>query len=133
MKKGHVNILGKKYTIVVDTEAMIRNGTLGMVDVDVACIVIRDNVPVQTVEDTILHEVVHAIDKELNLGFDEPMVSRLAVGLHSVGIRVPVFWDKEKKVVKDKVQRAGKETKGGAEVTATGRKRKSKEGGTADA
>jgi hypothetical protein len=40
--------------------------------------------------DTILHESLHIIDKELALGLSEETVARLACGLHSAGCRVEV-------------------------------------------
>lgn len=41
--------------------------------------------------DTILHESLHIIDKELALGLSEETIARLACGLHSAGCRVEVI------------------------------------------
>lgn len=40
-------------------------------------------------EDTLLHEMLHAIDDVLSLGLDEQQVVRLAAGLHAVIIDNP--------------------------------------------
>jgi hypothetical protein len=47
-----------------------------------------------------LHEVIHAISRELHMGLSEEDTCRFAVGMFASGARIPVIWDKVKRTPK---------------------------------
>lgn len=82
-----VMILGKAYTLrrVRDHQAM---GMYGSSDRKGQNIVVNMDLEPDQYEETLLHETLHIIDGELKLGLSEATVCRLAVGLHSSGIKM---------------------------------------------
>jgi len=79
-------ILGKPYKVDFAGEFDLQ-GTLGAANRALQVIRVLNTSGDEQVEDTLLHEVLHIIDKELVIGLEEADVARLAVGLHSAGYR----------------------------------------------
>jgi Zn-dependent peptidase ImmA (M78 family) len=80
-----MTILGKKYKIkYLDDDTMDGYGSIqrgrGIILIN------KSKTPDQQAE-TLLHEVIHAVDQELMIGLEEADVARLAVGLYSAGLR----------------------------------------------
>lgn len=81
-----INVLGKPYQVQLLEHYDIQEN-MGYAQRSQQRIALnKSNAPEQQ-EDTLLHEVIHIIDRELALGFDEATVQRLACGLHSAGYR----------------------------------------------
>ena len=82
-----ITILGKTYSIEYVDE-LHSAGTMGAANRNHQTIIIcKDNHEEQQ-NDTLLHEVIHMISRELMMDLDEQTIARLAVGLHSAGYRV---------------------------------------------
>jgi hypothetical protein len=81
-----MTILGKPYKVDFANEFDLI-GNIGAANRGLQAIRISDTLADEQVEDTLLHEVLHIIDKELAIGLEEADVARLAVGLHSAGYR----------------------------------------------
>jgi Zn-dependent peptidase ImmA (M78 family) len=81
-----MTILGKRYKIKYLDDNTIQSA-YGSVKRGQGLILInKDTTPDQQAE-TLLHEVIHAVDEELLIGLEEADVARLAVGLYSAGLR----------------------------------------------
>jgi hypothetical protein len=81
-----MEILGGPYKIDFSGEFDLQNN-LGAANRSLQVIRLLNTLADEQVEDTLLHEVLHIIDKELVIGLEEAEVARLAVGLHSAGYR----------------------------------------------
>lgn len=84
-----ITILGKSYSVDFKgrDDGMV---SLGTMDRSRQRIRVFDDMAYDQRCETLLHEVLHAIDEELKLGLSEVTICRLAVGLHSAGyIRDP--------------------------------------------
>lgn len=80
-----INILGKTYTIVyINTIPGETEEVRGMVDDKIGTIYVRTDMSLDEVQETILHETIHAIELALCLDMSEKLVSRLSVGLYQV-------------------------------------------------
>lgn len=84
-----INILGKPYTIKeLDRDAEGGANLLGAANRGRQLITLYvDALAPEQYEDTLLHEVLHIIDRELALELSEGVIARLACGLHSAGYR----------------------------------------------
>ena len=51
-------------------------------------IYVRDNMSKERLDGAILHEILHSVDIELNLGLEEETIMRLTSGLRSAGVHV---------------------------------------------
>ena len=84
-----ITVLGKRYTInPMPVENMA--GNVGCVNVIGLTINVQDDLKEEQLNDTVLHEILHIISVELALDLSEADVTRLAVGLHSAGIKANV-------------------------------------------
>lgn len=82
---NRLTILGKQYQVkMVDTEEYN-----GKINVNKATIWIRRDLSKQQQEDTLLHEVIHAISSELSLDLTERQVRVLATTLYAQGLKIP--------------------------------------------
>jgi hypothetical protein len=81
-------ILGKSYKIIKG-DRTLTEGNMGQMSRAYQTIKLDLTVAKEQTEETLLHEVLHAIDEELMLDFDESTIARLAVGLYSAGYRLP--------------------------------------------
>lgn len=87
---NYVSVLGKDYEVNFKA-AIDMHSNAGTLHVDKGVIDINEEHSPDCVEDSLLHEIVHIIDKELALGFDEDLVRRLTTGLYSAGLRATIL------------------------------------------
>lgn len=78
-----VRVMGKTYSIQY-VEKVDEKDSLGEHELHVQVIKIRENQHAESKRETLLHELVHAIDEQLDLGMKEHQVHRLAIGLFQV-------------------------------------------------
>lgn len=92
--KKHVNILGMKFKIKKvpnDSKKLLDNdgdSCYAVIAHVENCIYIGKGYSKHRIEHTLLHEIIHGIDAELQLGMSHKDIYRLASGLASSGIRV---------------------------------------------
>ncbi len=87
-REEKITILGKEYTVRY-TDSVGTCGNMGNADRGRQFInVDTSTLAPQQVESTILHEVIHMIDRELKLELPEELISRLEVGIYSAGYRL---------------------------------------------
>ena len=79
-----VRVIGKTYGISFTSSGPLAEDELGELDPALQKITIKKGQPLETEQDTILHEIVHAIDNELNLDMKEKQVRGLATGILAV-------------------------------------------------
>ncbi len=79
-----VKVLGKRITISYLTSAPLDDGLNGECDVDKQQILVRDGQPLESEQDTVLHELLHAIDEAMGLRMKESQVKGAATGLLAV-------------------------------------------------
>jgi hypothetical protein len=85
-----MQILGKTYTVYL-CDNIEMGGNLGTVNPTRGAIKIgKDQTPDQK-QDSLIHEVLHAISDELVLELEENTVRRIAVGLCSAGVAFPAL------------------------------------------
>lgn len=73
----YVMILGKRYQIIESSHIE----ECGLTEPHACTIYISTDINPQQVRDTLLHEIVHAIDYEMHLGMKERQVHCVATGL----------------------------------------------------
>lgn len=82
MRPERIRILGKpfavKWTDGLDADLV------GECDTDKQVITILDGQPLESSQDTLLHELIHAVDEAVDSGLKETQVKRLATGLLAV-------------------------------------------------
>lgn len=82
-RPAFVRIMGKKYAILYDLDS----GDYGQFDAEEAEISIRDGVSPVEEADTVLHEILHAVWFNMDIGnkkIEEHVVRKLATGLTQV-------------------------------------------------
>jgi len=80
---GRIDVLGKKFKIkVMPTE--LEPDVDGLMELDKQNIWYRDKEALSYNQDTVLHELVHAVDETLRLGMKEQQVHQLASALLAV-------------------------------------------------
>lgn len=79
-----IKLLGKRIVIQYTAGAPLDDGLNGECDSDKQLILIRDGQPLESEQDTVLHEVVHAIDEAMDIKMKETQVKKLATGLLAV-------------------------------------------------
>jgi hypothetical protein len=77
-----LRILGKNFQ--VKWEDNVADDAIGMCETHRQIIRVEKGLPKETEEDTLLHEVIHAVDETLGLGLSERQVIALASGLLAV-------------------------------------------------
>lgn len=83
MRPASVKILGKPFTVRWLTDELSQELN-GECDSDGQVISVRDGLPLEQLQDTLLHEVIHAIDEAVDAGLKETQVKRVATGLLAV-------------------------------------------------
>jgi hypothetical protein len=76
-----VDVIGKPYAITVTARG---EGDYGECFSDQCRIEIADYQCLLQQRDTLLHEVMHAVDHEMHCGMSEPQIRRMATGLLQV-------------------------------------------------
>lgn len=79
-----VRLVGKDYLLVENTAGLARMGALGTTSNLDALIDYSMDQSLTQLRDTLLHEVIHAVDYSMCLGLEERQVHALAAGLLGV-------------------------------------------------
>ena len=77
----YVTVIGKRF-VVKEHEDL--NGELGRCDCDKTTILFDAEQSLEALRDTVLHEVVHAVDHSMGTKMTEAQVRRMATGLLAV-------------------------------------------------
>jgi Zn-dependent peptidase ImmA (M78 family) len=77
-----VDVMGKKYKIRFLRDAYFEESECGVIEFDKMEILINSEKGTPHQKDTILHEIVHAIDRDLDLHLNENQVRHLSCGLY---------------------------------------------------
>lgn len=83
MRPVRLKILGKPFEVRWLTEGLDPELN-GECDSDKQVITIRDGQPLESSQDTLLHEVCHAVDEAMDAKMKESQVKKLATGLLAV-------------------------------------------------
>lgn len=81
---GKVRLVGKDYLLVENTAGLARMGAFGTTSNLNAVIDYSLDQSLTQLRDTVLHEVIHAVDFSMYLGLEERQVHALAAGLLGV-------------------------------------------------
>lgn len=92
MKPYAVRVIGKTYDIHYVSGKPLEEDDLGELDPALQRITIKKGQPLETEQDTVLHEALHAVDSELNLNLSEKQVRGLATGILAVLKDNPKFY-----------------------------------------
>ena len=81
-----LRIIGKRYTVkwldeVLDEEGKPLNG---QADCDGLVIEMNNSLAIDTEQDILLHEVLHAVEGQMGLDVEDTVIERLATGLLAV-------------------------------------------------
>lgn len=82
-----IRILGKAFKVT----NVVADDLMGECDTDTQTLAIRDGQPLESEQDTLLHEVLHAIDEAMGLKMKEAQVKGVATGLLAVMKDNPSF------------------------------------------
>ena len=86
-----IRILGKDYEIVHDNECLSDQNLLGKTKCTQQKIIYTDDQGAASLRDTILHEVLHAVDWTIKSDLKETQVAAIASGLYAVFKDNPEF------------------------------------------
>lgn len=87
--KKSVYILGKKYNVTFYTKTEL-GGLYGQSNRYHGFIQVSSDTSPAQMEDTLIHEVLHMISEDMAIGLKEADITRLACGLYSAGVRIPL-------------------------------------------
>jgi hypothetical protein len=76
-----IRVLGKAFKV---TNGPLEDNLNGECDTDKQTLAVRDGQPLESEQDTLLHEVIHAIDEAMGLKMKEAQVKGCATGLLAV-------------------------------------------------
>jgi hypothetical protein len=79
-----LKICGKPFRVVRCKETLLEVDAFGKVDVNKLQVVILDDLPPPLEKDTVLHEIIHAIDEQLALKLKERQIEALGCMLQQV-------------------------------------------------
>ena len=82
MRPAHIRILGKRFSVEYGGD--LKEDLVGECDTDGLKIRVKNDLPLETEQDTLLHEVLHAVDEMVDSKLKESQVKRLATGLLAV-------------------------------------------------
>jgi len=81
MRPTKIRILGKVFKVSYEG---CPEDLVGQCDTDAQLIYVRDGLPLEQEADTLLHEVIHAIDEAMDCNMKETQVKKIATGLLAV-------------------------------------------------
>lgn len=81
---GKVRLVGKDYLLIENTSHLMRMGAFGTTSNLDATIDYSLDQSITQLRDTVLHEIIHAVDFSMYLGLEERQVHALAAGLLGV-------------------------------------------------
>lgn len=79
-----LDILGKTYEVVYVPRTGMSDDNLGSCEDEAQRICVAQGLKKDLIQDTLLHEITHALDYHLHLNLEERQVSVLATGLIAV-------------------------------------------------
>lgn len=79
-----IKVLGKPFSVVYTTTSPLGDDLNGECDSDKQTILVRDSQPLESEQDTVLHECLHAIDEAVDAKMKETQIKKLATGLLAV-------------------------------------------------
>lgn len=85
-----IQVLGKTYAVEF-VDKVDDKDSMGEHELSTQKIKIKNDQHAESAKETLLHEAIHAIDEQLDLGIREQQVHRLAVGLFQVLRENPAF------------------------------------------
>lgn len=83
MKPESINVLGKTYSVLY-VEKVDEKDSCGDHDAGVLEIKIKASMHQDVIAETMLHELTHAVEEQLDLGMREKQVHGLSVGMFQV-------------------------------------------------
>lgn len=84
MRPAKLKILGKPFSVIYTVAAPLEEDLNGECDSDKQSILVRDGQPLESEQDTVLHECLHAIDEAVDAKLKETQIKKLATGLLAV-------------------------------------------------
>ena len=81
-RPAKVRVLGKPY--VIQWVDKVGDGLNGLTDCDGLEISVLDCLKLETEQDILLHEVLHAVEAQMGLDLEDTIIERLATGLLAV-------------------------------------------------
>lgn len=79
-----VRILGKPFKVEFGVGAPLEDGDMGDCNTEGQVLTVRDGQPLENEQDSLLHEVIHAISDYMEIKMREGQVTKLATGLLAV-------------------------------------------------
>ena len=79
-----LKILAHEYEIEIDPEMLIAGSSMGLCCSNILKIKVAGGIPKSMQADTILHEIIEALNYQLELGLDHNVISSLSASLLSV-------------------------------------------------
>lgn len=83
-RPARLKILGKPYAVSYVNGEPLADDEMGECDDNGQALYIRDGQVLDNEQDTVLHECIHAVDEQMQVGLKEEQVRRLATGLLAV-------------------------------------------------
>jgi hypothetical protein len=79
-----IRVLGKRFDVKFAGDTILAQDLNGECDSDRQLILVREGQPLESEQDTVLHEILHAIDEAMGLKMKEAQVKGAATGLLAV-------------------------------------------------
>ena len=84
MRPERIKILAKPFKVEFREGPPLEAGDMGNCDTEAQAITIRPNQPLENEQDSVLHEVLHAVSDYMEINLREGQVTKLATGLLAV-------------------------------------------------
>jgi hypothetical protein len=84
LRPATIKVLGKPFTVSYVAGAPLSDELNGECDTDKQSILVRDGQPLESEQDTVLHEVFHAIDEAVDSKLKETQIKKVATAFLAV-------------------------------------------------
>lgn len=84
MRPAKIKVLGKPFTVEYVSGAPLPDDLNGECDTDKQSVLVRDGQPLESEQDTVLHEIFHAIDEAVDSRLKETQIKKVATALLAV-------------------------------------------------
>jgi len=84
VRPAKIKVLGKPFTVTYASGAPLSDDLNGECDTDKQAILVRDGQPLESEQDTLLHELMHAIDEAVDARMKETQVKKVSTALLAV-------------------------------------------------
>jgi hypothetical protein len=81
LRPAKAKVIGKTYAIQYVKGSPLAEDDMGECDDENQLISVCDGLPLDNEQDTVLHECIHALDKQFSMGLKEQQVAKLATAL----------------------------------------------------